>query len=155
MIYVTHDQVEAMTLADKIVVLRDGKVEQVGSPTELYDFPHNVFVAEFIGSPKMNFFKNEDLCSYARDKLDDDFFLGVRPEHLISCEAESAWLKGKLELVENLGEYLLIHLSIDTGTSFIVKLPRGFDESTKEIFFKPLESKVHFFNILTGLRRKR
>ena len=155
MIYVTHDQVEAMTLADKIVVLRDGKVEQVGSPTELYDFPHNVFVAEFIGSPKMNFFKNEDLCSYARDKLDDDFFLGVRPEHLISCEAESAWLKGKLELVENLGEYLLIHLSIDTGTSFIVKLPRGFDKSTKEIFFKPLESKVHFFNILTGLRRKR
>ena len=56
MIYVTHDQVEAMTLADQIVVLRDGAVEQVGSPTDLYDQPQNIFVAEFIGSPKMNFF---------------------------------------------------------------------------------------------------
>ena len=62
MIYVTHDQVEAMTLADKIVVLRDGLIEQVGSPIDLYDYPENAFVAQFIGSPKMNFFKASDLA---------------------------------------------------------------------------------------------
>ena len=61
MIYVTHDQVEAMTLADKIVVLRDGKIEQVGKPIELYEQPNNLFVASFIGSPKMNFFANDDM----------------------------------------------------------------------------------------------
>ena len=61
MIYVTHDQVEAMTLADKIVVLRDGRIEQVGTPIELYENPANTFVAQFIGSPKMNFFGSDDL----------------------------------------------------------------------------------------------
>lgn len=62
MIYVTHDQVEAMTLADKIVVLRDGRVEQVGSPIDLYQRPANAFVAQFIGSPKMNFFQTAELA---------------------------------------------------------------------------------------------
>ena len=61
MIYVTHDQVEAMTLADKIVVLRDGNIEQIGSPIELYRNPSNMFVAQFIGSPKMNFFDSESI----------------------------------------------------------------------------------------------
>ena len=65
MIYVTHDQVEAMTLADKIVVLRDGRIEQVGSPIELYDNPRNAFVAQFIGSPKMNFLDQADLATAA------------------------------------------------------------------------------------------
>ena len=61
MIYVTHDQVEAMTLADKIVVLRGGNIEQIGTPIELYENPQNMFVAQFIGSPKMNFFMAKDL----------------------------------------------------------------------------------------------
>ena len=61
MIYVTHDQVEAMTLADKIVVLKDGYIEQVGTPMDLYERPNNSFVAQFIGSPKMNIFPNTDL----------------------------------------------------------------------------------------------
>jgi len=72
MIYVTHDQVEAMTLADKIVVLRDGRIEQVGSPIELYDTPQNSFVAQFIGSPKMNFFKVGDLTNHANELLGFD-----------------------------------------------------------------------------------
>jgi ABC-type sugar transport system ATPase subunit len=62
MIYVTHDQVEAMTMADKIVVLRAGRIEQVGSPLDLYNEPHNLFVAGFIGSPRMNFFSAKLKC---------------------------------------------------------------------------------------------
>ena len=71
MIYVTHDQVEAMTLADKIVVLRDGNIEQIGSPIKLYEEPQNMFVAQFIGSPKMNFFSPDDLAPAGRKLLDD------------------------------------------------------------------------------------
>ena len=83
MIYVTHDQVEAMTLADKIVVLRDGNIEQVGSPIELYEKPQNMFVAQFIGSPKMNFFRSEDLSETGNALLKGEAdILGIRPEHL-------------------------------------------------------------------------
>ena len=84
MIYVTHDQVEAMTLADKIVVLRDGRIEQVGSPLELYEWPQNAFVAQFIGSPKMNFFQPGDIAATAKlpRGLDAGQFIGIRPEHL-------------------------------------------------------------------------
>ena len=85
MIYVTHDQVEAMTLADKIVVLRDGRIEQVGSPIELYDNPRNTFVAQFIGSPKMNFLNSSDLSFATAKALNIDpgaGIVGIRPEHL-------------------------------------------------------------------------
>ena len=81
MIYVTHDQVEAMTLADKIVVLRDGNIEQIGSPIELYRNPSNMFVAQFIGSPKMNFFDSDDLTDAGRALINSRAdILGIRPE---------------------------------------------------------------------------
>ena len=84
MIYVTHDQVEAMTLADKIVVLRDGNIEQIGSPIELYRNPSNTFVAQFIGSPKMNFFDSDDLTDAGRALINSRAdILGIRPEHFI------------------------------------------------------------------------
>ena len=107
MIYVTHDQVEAMTLADKIVVLRDGVIEQVGSPIGLYEKPQNAFVAQFIGSPKMNFFVPSDLSNKAAKilgaTLTEDKQIGMRPEHMQVCKAADAVVTGTLELVENLG----------------------------------------------------
>jgi len=126
MIYVTHDQVEAMTLADKIVVLRDGLIEQVGSPINLYDRPENAFVAQFIGSPKMNFFNQSDLMSNGGSllgkTLNADMQIGLRPEHLSVTDAGNAVVEGKLELVENLGEYALVHLKTATGVEFIQSL---------------------------------
>lgn len=130
MVYVTHDQVEAMTLADRIVVLREGRVEQVGSPTELYDTPANLFVAGFIGSPKMNFVSGHVIAaaertlritnpSFAGGTLEvatrgpnraavgDTVTLGVRPEHL-ELEAESPVLSVTADLAENLGGSTLI-----------------------------------------------
>ena len=95
MIYVTHDQTEAMTLADKIVVLRDGRVEQIGSPMELYNNPANQFVAGFLGSPSMNFMP-ASLVSEG-----DDRTMGIRPEDLFI--AEDGVLSARVSHVEQLG----------------------------------------------------
>ena len=122
MIYVTHDQVEAMTLADKIVVLRDGNIEQIGSPIELYRNPSNMFVAQFIGSPKMNFFDSDDLTDAGRALMNSRAdILGIRPEHFIVVPTGSGVIQGKPNLVEPLGEYALVHCETVRGSPFIVK----------------------------------
>ncbi len=96
MIYVTHDQIEAMTLADKIVVMHGGKVQQVGSPSELYNEPANLFVAGFIGSPKMNFIEGDAAQQMGARTL------GVRPEHLQLSKDSGRW-SGKVRHLEYLG----------------------------------------------------
>jgi multiple sugar transport system ATP-binding protein/alpha-glucoside transport system ATP-binding protein len=144
MIYVTHDQVEAMTLADKIVVLRDGIVEQVGSPTDLYDHPNNMFVAGFIGSPKMNFFEAADLNT---KKLPDEQMLGLRPEHMVLAKGKGTIVSGTLELAENLGEYVLAHLITDNGTPFVAKIERiDTLKSGEKLSFKADEKFIHLFD---------
>jgi len=135
-IYVTHDQVEAMTLADKIVVLKDGEVMQVGAPMDLFDKPANEFVAGFLGSPKMNFFEGVlsnatgDQGSFAgesieidgvrlvsSDKTDGaDVRLGIRPQHMLLDPNGS--LKGTVTLVEQLGTESVLELKTEKGTPF-------------------------------------
>lgn len=108
MIYVTHDQIEAMTLADKIVVLQGGTVQQVGHPKELYNDPVNLFVAGFIGSPKMNFIKG------ASAQREGAATLGVRPEHLVVTSHEPKW-SGTVRHLEYLGSdsYLFVKTEHD------------------------------------------
>ena len=103
MIYVTHDQVEAMTMADKIVVLHAGHIEQVGSPLELYSRPRNTFVAGFIGSPKMN------LLTGAEARKHDAATIGVRPEHIALSTSEGTW-KGTVKVSEHLGSDTFLHV---------------------------------------------
>ena len=103
MIYVTHDQVEAMTMADKIVVLQAGVVEQVGSPLELYHNPRNVFVAGFIGSPRMN------LISGLEAEKHDAHTIGIRPEHLAIVAGDGAW-RGTVGVSEHLGADTFFHV---------------------------------------------
>ena len=115
-IYVTHDQVEAMTLADRVVVLRDGAIEQVGSPLELYDRPANQFVAQFIGTPQMNMIDTSKFPALrdvvgATDAADG--FIGVRPENVVVRPAGSGRLAGHVELVESLGADTLIYANVD------------------------------------------
>ena len=105
-IYVTHDQVEAMTLADRVVVLRDGIIEQVGTPLELYDKPANRFVAQFIGMPQMNIVP----AALIQNVPAGSSFAGIRPEHL--SISDDARLTGKVELVESLGNETLVHLNL-------------------------------------------
>lgn len=122
MIYVTHDQVEAMTLADKIVVLRGGNIEQIGSPIELYRNPSNMFVAQFIGSPKMNFFTADELTDAGRAMIKSGGdVLGIRPEHFAFVSSGSGVLEGTPNLIEHLGEYALVHCETPAGTQFIMK----------------------------------
>ena len=118
MIYVTHDQVEAMTLADKIVVLRAGRVEQVGRPMDLYNDPDNTFVAGFIGSPQMNFLKSGKLG------LSSDT-LGVRPEHLSldhGAGAEPGRIPGRVSHVEKLGGETLVYVHTEDHGLLTVRL---------------------------------
>jgi ABC-type sugar transport system ATPase subunit len=143
MIYVTHDQIEAMTLADRIVVLDRGNIAQVGSPLELYNHPANKFVAAFIGSPGMNFFEvkldrvEADVAQVVapgggatRARLragaaDGPLELGVRPEHLLilPLERADAPLKGKIAIVERLGNATLVH--VDTPAGLLVVEAKG------------------------------
>jgi multiple sugar transport system ATP-binding protein len=121
MIYVTHDQTEAMTLADKIVVLRDGMVEQVGSPMDLYNDPTNQFVAGFLGSPSMNFFKK------SISGADPDIIIGIRPEHLRIVE--SGRISGKITHVERLGGDTNLLIKTDRDETLTVRL-FGQDDSS-------------------------
>ena len=128
MIYVTHDQVEAMTLADRIVILNHGNIEQVGTPEEIYNDPENIFVGQFIGSPKMNILEinEENVISENIIKiLDNDvqfdklklkkskYFIGIRPEHLKVNQKTSFTFNSEIELVENLGNEKIVYIKKD------------------------------------------
>ena len=128
MIYVTHDQIEAMTLADRIVILNHGNIEQVGNPDEIYNDPANVFVAQFIGSPKMNILKitsdkvvssNEVNFLDNKIKIDGisfskkDYYFGIRPEHFEVSDNSEYKFNPKIELIENLGNEKIAYIKID------------------------------------------
>ena len=128
MVYVTHDQTEAMTLADRIVVFNQGRIEQIGAPVELYDAPVNLFVAGFIGAPAMNFIPAEIAAGQSgkanvrfgpvslpigREAAEGEVTLGVRPEHLsVAAEAQHDFT-GRVEIVEKLGAESLIYLQTE------------------------------------------
>lgn len=153
MIYVTHDQVEAMTLADKIVVLRDGRIEQVGSPMDLYQTPENKFVAQFIGSPKMNFFDATDINTKTAKVDLEGMTIGLRPEHMVETTAKGAWISGTLELVENLGEYALVHMKSESGAEFIAKMDSAPNAKNGDtLHFACEDNKYHLFDAETELR---
>ncbi len=165
-IYVTHDQVEAMTLADKIVVLKDGLVQQVGTPLSLYDDPKNVFVAGFIGSPTINFVRGVisdsklSIPSLKSIKLEisksiasshSELLIGLRPQHLSLIENGDL----EVEFTEALGDISYVYLKTPSGERIVVesreeKLP----SSGAMVGIKAKTSKVLFFNPKTELRVK-
>jgi multiple sugar transport system ATP-binding protein len=132
MIFVTHDQVEAMTLADRIVVLNAGRVEQIGTPREVYHSPANLFVAGFIGSPAMNLLpatlgpSGVALVSGhvlgGQKGEGEAVTLGVRPDRLTLTSAESAHLSGEAKLIEHLGDETILHLRLADGGALTMKL---------------------------------
>ncbi|MEO8882273.1 MAG: sn-glycerol-3-phosphate ABC transporter ATP-binding protein UgpC [Devosia sp.] len=155
MIYVTHDQVEAMTMADKIVVLHDGRIEQAGAPLELYNAPSNRFVAGFLGSPKMNFLKPSE-ADDAGVVIDGERLalpaiarpagpiheLGVRPEHISVSSAEglAPFLSLRVDLIENLGGQTVIYAATQAGqpVTIAVEGQRRIDPGTTvQTFVKP------------------
>ena len=158
MIYVTHDQVEAMTLADRIVVLNAGVIEQVGSPLELYSNPVNTFVAGFIASQRMNFLAvspqagglllpGNKVLSLAHPQLAKASTLGVRPEHLELASPDSAHFTGTLSVIEQFGEYALAYVELPTGDLITVKLDGAPDLQLHQTIHigVPVEN-VHLFD---------
>ncbi|WP_461207098.1 ABC transporter ATP-binding protein [Clostridium sp. DL1XJH146] len=173
-IYVTHDQVEAMTMADRIVIMDKGVVQQIGTPSELYQCPNNVFVGGFIGSPSMNFIEGEiqgeyfiseniklklskervkKLSNYDKKKI----ILGVRPEaFFLSKENDGNILVGKVDLVEFLGAEYLVGFTLGDENGYKVKLDSSEvkEEIKDEIKLSIDMDKIHFFDIDTEIRVK-
>ena len=140
MIYVTHDQVEAMTLADRICVLRDGIVEQVGTPAELYDSPNSIFVAGFIWLPHKKFLKGAFADAF------DCTTLGIRAEHIEIVEEGAGPWKGKIVHAEDLGSDHFLFVEIGTEEPVIVRQPGKMSGALgREVTLRPLDAHLHRF----------
>ncbi len=172
-VYVTHDQVEAMTMGDRIVVLKDGYIQQIGSPLDLYNKPVNRFVAGFIGSPPMNVLQatvKEDKGKLVADEGDfqieltsqsadgarpyvgKEVLFGIRPEDLVVVEksTEGKTFAAKVEVVEPLGAEILMYVSTDQNPSIIVRTPPHFDFHVGDpVELEPALEKIHFFDTET------
>ncbi len=178
-IYVTHDQTEAMTLGDRIVIMKDGYIQQIGTPREVFDHPNNLFVASFIGSPQMNFFdadlgieNNKYFVSFLGAKLflsDEKQSIlkknntapgkvkaGIRPEHIKLCDADSDWcVSGKVDVYEMMGSTIHVHLSIDNMD--VVMILQRIDVSDDSVVFAGGDinftfkpNMLHLFDSATG-----
>jgi len=146
MVYVTHDQVEAMTMADKIVVLQAGVIEQVGSPLELYRAPRNKFVAGFIGSPKMNLLDGPEAAKHNVQTI------GIRPEHIDISTTQGLW-KGTIGVAEHLGSDTFMHIHGIPGCDPLT-VRAGGEVSVKHgdtVFLTPQAEHIHKFD-KQGLR---
>ncbi len=157
MIYVTHDQVEAMTLADKIVILNNGYMEQFGTPNEIYNDPNNIFVAEFIGTPKMNILKidksnivNSNTIKLLKNEIkfenynfEDEIFLGFRPEHISIKNDSEIKINVKTDLIENLGFEKIVYTSFN-GSEIRIKTSSNVSKELKEISIP--KDKIYLFD---------
>jgi multiple sugar transport system ATP-binding protein len=137
MIYVTHDQVEAMTMADKIVVLNAGRVEQVGAPLDLYNNPANLFVAGFIGSPRMNLIK---------PKAGGAATIGVRPEHIDVSRDAGEW-RGTVRIAEHLGSDTFFYIDMEDFGSVTARAPGEFGiKAGDAVWLTPKPDRIHRFD---------
>ena len=156
-IYVTHDQIEAMTLADRIVVLNKGIIEQFGTPNEIYTDPNNIFVAEFIGSPKMNIIKInkeqiinsknielfKNIITFENFNFKDEIYLGIRPEDISIKNDREIKLDVEVDLIENLGFEKIIYAKL-SDTQIIIKSSEDISNQSLKISFS--KDKVLFFD---------
>ncbi len=139
MVYVTHDQVEAMTMADKIVVLNAGNIEQVGSPLDLYRTPKNLFVAGFIGSPKMNLIEGATAAKHGAKTI------GIRPEHVGISKTSGEW-KGTVGVAEHLGADTFVHVHTDgLGTINVRADGEVAVHHGDTVYLTPIAAKLHRF----------
>jgi len=168
-VYVTHDQLEAMTMGDLIVVMRDGIVEQIGAPLDVFDRPANVFVASFIGSPTMNLLDGTLCYIDGRCRVQSTIgnlpapldtmrlagrkvIYGIRPTAMVLNNDPSSSIKARIETVEPTGEVTQLGVLADTKRLVIVLNGRGFFKPGEEIGVTPIESMVHLFDAESGRR---
>ena len=156
-IYVTHDQIEAMTLADKIVIMNNGKIEQFDSPEDIYNNPKNIFVAEFIGNPKMNIFEIKAKDNFKQNtfklinkeiklensKFDEDFYIGIRPEDISLEKNSEISIDISIDLVENLGSEKIIYSHLN-GTEIRIKTNKNIKDKNITIYLP--KNKIYLFD---------
>jgi multiple sugar transport system ATP-binding protein len=168
MLYVTHDQEEAMTLGDRIAVMCEGRIEQVGDPLEVYREPRSTFVAEFVGAPTINLIPCEffeeggrvwlrgaglKLASPVQPSGVRAVTLGVRPEHLTRVSLEEADVIGRVDVVEPLGNVTLLHVNLEDGPDLRVLMADFSRERTGERVGLRLDgAAIHVFDLESGLR---
>jgi sn-glycerol 3-phosphate transport system ATP-binding protein len=165
-LYVTHDQVEAMTLAQRMIVMNAGRAEQIGSPMEVYENPQTLFVAGFIGSPSMNFLPGkangdgrimlehggEARTTRARLESGRPITVGIRPEHLVPCGERDAIVAGPVEMVEQLGADALVHIGHGEGT-VIARVAHGHSPNVGSTFCAAADpARVFAFDASSGQR---
>jgi sn-glycerol 3-phosphate transport system ATP-binding protein len=143
-LYVTHDQVEAMTLAHRMIVMNAGRAEQIGAPLEVYARPATTFVAAFIGSPPMNLIPRE------RDGR--KLLFGIRPEHLEPCGEAEASLVADVDLIEPLGADTLVYGHVDGGTRIAARLHSAMEARTGRLPLRYQPQHAHYFDAGTGAR---
>lgn len=161
-VYVTHDQIEAMTMADKIVIMRNGHIEQTGSPLELYDFPANTFVASFIGSPSMNLLRGTikkgkvavhgttlDIPKLTKTKEGQEVIFGVRPE---SLAPDKKGMQGKVRAIEPTGAETHVIVTIGDEEATVITSGRSNLKIGSEIRLSPASTGTHLFDAQTGNR---
>ncbi|MEM0172638.1 MAG: ABC transporter ATP-binding protein [Nitrososphaeria archaeon] len=173
-VYVTHDQVEAMSLGDRVAVLNDGFLQQVGTPKELYDTPRNTFVAGFIGSPPMNMIegnlvkKNEglmidlgvcmfELPTWIEEKIketeESKVTLGFRPEHItLAKKYQKNAIEAKVDILELIGRELHVHLTVGEYSFVAITVPTDDIKVGENVWMVPNEEKIHIFDRKTGER---
>jgi multiple sugar transport system ATP-binding protein len=168
-VYVTHDQIEAMTMADRIVALHDGVVQQVGTPLEIYDRPANAFVAGFIGSPAMNFLNGTLTATGAgavvrigalalptglpaAGSSERPVVLGIRPEHIETTEDPGAPIAARLDLIEPMGVTTLLHASLEGEDLKILSLERPRLMPGAPVRLRFPEGRLHLFDAASGMR---
>ena len=156
-VYVTHDQIEAMTLADKIVIMNKGKIEQFGSPDDIYNNPNNIFVAEFIGNPKINIFdiqKNDIInkntfkffekeIKYESLNFENGLYVGIRPEDISLEKKSELAIQIKVDLIENLGSEKIIYSHLN-GTEIRIKSAKNIKDNNITIYLQ--KNKLYLFD---------
>ncbi|WP_338723909.1 sn-glycerol-3-phosphate import ATP-binding protein UgpC [Devosia sp. XK-2] len=157
-VYVTHDQLEAMTLADRLVVMNGGRIEQVGKPIELYDKPASLFVAGFIGSPPMNLLPVEAIRAVAGQTMphlpEGTDIVGIRPDQVVVGAGEGIALSGTVELIEPVGGESHLYVRVEGIEQALILVQQGrasLGESDRIDFVLPLAA-LHGFNKQSGLR---
>jgi sn-glycerol 3-phosphate transport system ATP-binding protein len=143
-LYVTHDQVEAMTLAQRMIVMNAGRAEQIGAPLEVYAKPATTFVAAFIGSPPMNLIPQE--------RAGRQVLFGIRPEHLEPCAESQANLFTEVDLIEPLGADTLVYGHLEGGTRIAARLNSSLDARTGRLPLRYRPEHAHYFDAQTGVR---
>jgi multiple sugar transport system ATP-binding protein len=170
-VYVTHDQVEAMTMGSRIAVMKDGFLQQVGTPIEVYDHPLNIFVAQFIGTPPMNFLKGsltgngkimtgpgfsipvpEPLQAQTTGKDGLALTIGIRPEHLHEGDKPGAPLSVQVELVEPLGDHLVVHARLEEASVVFKMEPHRVVQLGQKVTVSVAGENLHIFDSTTEKR---